>query len=120
MHDTTYPEPEPEPEPVYIPVHTPLINNCSHCAPSMNREPTAFYMYPCGRTHLAHKECFLHHFRQMTAACRLCMNEGYGINEVNEDNGVNVEQAKRLATLCIALGILVLFITVILLLYYFT
>ena len=101
-----------DPEPVYVPVHTPLINNCSHCAPSNNRDPTAFYMYPCGRTHLAHKDCFIQHFRQWIAPCQLCINEGTEI--------AYIEQAKRVTTLCIALGILLIFVTVFLLLYHFT
>lgn len=91
-------------EPFYVPTHTPLINSCSYCAPSVNHEPTAFYMYPCGRTHLAHKNCFLQHFRIYRDPCILCVKEGFLIT-------TEPDQAKITVTICVAIGILVLFLT---------
>ena len=100
-----------DPEPVYVPVHTPLINNCSYCSPRYNPEPTAFYLYPCGRTHLAHKYCFIQGFRLWRTPCDLCVREGFA--------SAQLVQAKRVTTLCLAIGILVFFLALFLLLWHY-
>ena len=66
-----------DPEAVFIPTQTPLINTCSHCAPALNQSPTAFYVYPCQRTHLAHRDCFLHYTTTPLTPCPFCVREGF-------------------------------------------
>lgn len=99
---------------IYIPVQNPYINICSVCGPTFvgDRGLVAFYIFPCGKNHLAHSHCFKEFIKKQEEGCMCCIKE-FGTPEPVEQKreylGFNMCRGFFVITLFIFIGILIWF-----------